>query len=404
MLRLSLAVLISILSVGCTSDNHRAPLSIERLGSPAQGYAGQVSVASLPGGGHIASWIERDDDIARLMVATLKGDEWSEPAEAARGSNWFINWADFPSVLAVDDSTWYTFILPQAGQGTYAYHVHSLVTTDAGLNWSEPRRLHDDDSPTEHGFVSMTAHGSQALAIWLDGRQGATASESPGHGHAPMSLRAGFISPDGATVDAFEIDERVCDCCQTSAVNVAASTLVAYRNRAADETRDIHLARFDGTGWSAIGVLHDDGWVIAGCPVNGPALAADGAAVAAAWFTAAGNKPRVYVARSRDEGATFDSPIRVDGGQPLGRVDVVMSGGDILVSWIEETETGAELRLAQVGPTGDISPHVAAPMTRSRGGGFPRMAVSGGNVLLAWLDYDEDSRQTRIEVARVRLN
>ena len=59
------------------------------------------------------------------------------------------------------------------------------------------------------------------------------------------------------------------------------------------QVRDIQLARFDGRNWSRQGALHADGWKIAGCPVNGPQLAAARDSVGAAWFTAAANAGQV---------------------------------------------------------------------------------------------------------------
>src|SRR5690606_29778853 len=82
--------------------------------------------------------------------------------------------------------------------------------------------------------------------------------------------------------------------------------------------------------------VHADNWEISGCPVNGPALAADGHQVAIAWFTAANDSARVKVAFSGDAGASFGDPIVADDGAPAGRVDVaLLQGGDALVTWIE---------------------------------------------------------------------
>ena len=72
-----------------------------------------------------------------------------------------------------------------------------------------------------------------------------------------------------------------------------------------------------------------DGWMIAGCPVNGPALDADGERVALAWFTAAGEAPRVQLAFSTDGGATFEEARTIDADAPAGRVDVVLEPSQV---------------------------------------------------------------------------
>jgi hypothetical protein len=105
-----------------------------------------------------------------------------------------------------------------------------------------------------------------------------------------------------------------------------------------------------------------DGWVIDGCPVNGPAVAADDSRVAVAWFSAPAAEGRVQVAFSSDSGGTYGAPVRVDDRRPIGRVDVVLlPGGDALVSWIEQAAAGAEVRLRTVSRSGRRGPALTAP-------------------------------------------
>ena len=124
------------------------------------------------------------------------------------------------------------------------------------------------------------------------------------------------------------IEERVCDCCSTSATNTSDGPVVAYRDRDGGELRDPWLVRRTEGGWSAPRAVHRDGWQIAGCPVNGPTVVANGRDVVTAWYTYAVQRATVRVAFSSDGGATFAPPIEVDGPTgaraPIGRVDVVI--------------------------------------------------------------------------------
>ena len=63
--------------------------------------------------------------------------------------------------------------------------------------------------------------------------------------------------------------------------------LAAYRDRTEDEIRDIAVARLTKDGWQPPVRVHDDGWELAGCPVNGPAISTHEDRVAVAWFTGA---------------------------------------------------------------------------------------------------------------------
>ena len=85
------------------------------------------------------------------------------------------------------------------------------------------------------------------------------------------------------------------------------------------------MQRFTTTGWSGPSIVHADGWRIEGCPVNGPSVAARGAVAVVAWYTAAREEARVWLARSEDGGVTFGDPVRIDEGHPLGRVDVALA-------------------------------------------------------------------------------
>src|SRR5688500_16481070 len=117
--------------------------------------------------------------------------------------------------------------------------------------------------------------------IWLDGRAMA-GHAGHGAGGGPMTRRSAMMSAQGVTGAETVVDHRVCDCCQTAAATTERSVLVAYRDRSEKEIRDIYVSRFENGKWSAGVPVHADNWEINGCPVNGPAIAASGQAVAVA--------------------------------------------------------------------------------------------------------------------------
>jgi hypothetical protein len=178
--------------------------------------------------------------------------------------------------------------------------------------------------------------------------------------------------------------------------------VVVYRDRSEKEMRDISLVRFHKGRWTKPRTLYADGWEINGCPVNGPSVSADGRRVAVAWFTAAQETPRVKVIFSIDAGETFGQPIQVDEGAPVGRVDVLMlSDGSALVSWLERTAKGGEVRVRLVKPDGSRGPSTTvAESSVARVSGFPQMARSGDEIVFAWTDPGTPSR-VRTAVGRV---
>ena len=219
--------------------------------APAAAGARFPHLAAAPAGAPVVmSWLEPGSDGSRysLRYAAWQEDRrWGPATEVAAGENWFVNWADFPSVVPLDERALAAHWLQQQPGGVYSYDVMTRLSTDDGRTWSAPAAPHDDGTATEHGFVSIANWQGRPYAVWLDGRN--TASEGHGHdGHASgdgaMSLRGAVLAAGGARAGS-EIDGRVCDCCQTDLAQARDALLVVYRDRSADEVRDIQLARLE---------------------------------------------------------------------------------------------------------------------------------------------------------------
>jgi hypothetical protein len=381
-----------------------ASSALRPLPSPAAQGSGEPNLTVGPDGRVYLSWIEPAADSAHaLRFSVLQDDAWSAPRTVASGRGWFVNWADFPALAVLPDGRMAAHWLQKSGSGTYAYDVRVAVSTDGGAAWTQGVVPHTDGTASEHGFVSMwPVRGDSVGLVWLDGRKyGASDDE-----HDPrneMTLRYTTVGMDGRAAPDREIDGRVCDCCQTGMAMTAEGPLVVYRDRSPVEVRDIYVTRMVNGAWTEGRPVHADGWVMPACPVNGPQADAVGRRVAVAWFTGADSTPAVKVAFSADAGATFAAPVRVDAGNPEGRVDVeLLQDGGALVSWIERTgEKEAEVRIRRVGADGRMGePHTVAASSSARSTGFPRMVRAGGNVVLAWTGAGKPSS---IHAARLHL-
>ncbi len=127
--------------------------------------------------------------------------------------------------------------------------------------------------------------------------------------------------------------------------------------------------------------------------MNGPAVAGLSDLIAVSWFTAASDSALVQTAFSSDGGQTFGRPLRVDDGNPLGRVDVVMlDEKSALVSWLERDTDHARIALRRVTPSGVTQPTFVTTTSQARSSGFPRMVSIDGEIILAWTEGDEPSR------------
>ncbi len=389
---LAAVMLFSVAACSDVREDDSAPDPlVAPVPSPAGPGAGEPFLAMAPDGRVYLSWIEPVDSAHALKFSVYDGASWSAPRTIRQGRDFFVNWADFPSIKVLEDGRLAAHWLQRTGTGTYAYGVRVAQSEDGGATWSEALIPHRDSSDTEHGFVSLWPEGAGIGAVWLDGRKYSKAGHSPTN---EMMVVSTTISPDGRLGAETALDERACDCCQTAVAITSSGPIVAYRDRTADEIRDIYVVRRINGGWTAPAPVYADGWKIAACPVNGPAIAAKDERVALAWFTSANDSARVKVAFSSDAGATFGAPVRIDEGQPAGRVDVaLLRDGSALVSWIERTggDTAA-VRARHVSAEGKPAPAITiASSSAARASGFPRMVLRGDDAIFAWTEPGKPS-------------
>jgi hypothetical protein len=389
---------------GAGRDERRAAawgtLVFDSAAGPAAPGSSEPNLAVGPDGRVWLTWIEPAAGGAHaLRIASRQGAGWSTPRTVVERRDFFLNWADFPSLAVLGDRELAVHWLQRSGAGKYAYDVRIARSPDGGATWTPGTVPHGDGTESEHGFASLWNEGGAVAAVWLDGRK--YARPEAGAGKETMLVHA-ILDSAGRAGAEHRLDERICDCCQTSVARTSRGAIVVYRDRSDDEVRDIHAVRLVNGVWTAPAPVHRDGWRIDYCPVNGPAVAAQDERVAVAWFTASADTARVLVATSGDAGATFGAPVRVDEGAPAGRVGVVLlPDGSVLASWIERTDRGAVVRARRVAADGTLgAPATVGASSDERASGFPRIAVGGDELLVAWTVPGSPSS---VRVARASL-
>lgn len=367
----------------------QSPPAVESIASPAAPGSAQPQL-TVSDRGVLLSWIERTGPHAALKFAERTPTGWTTPRQVAAGSDWFVNWADVPSVIRLADGSIYGHWLQKSGEGTYAYDVRLARSTDDGQTFSESFTPHHDGTQTEHGFASLFQMPGAGLGlVWLDGRAMKSGGGHDDHGGGgAMTVRGAIYDRAGKQLSEVAIDERVCECCPTAVAVTADGPIAAYRDRSEGEIRDIYVSRLVNGKWTTPAAVHNDNWKIAACPVNGPALSADGRTVAIAWFTAQGDQGRAFAAFSSDSGASFGAPIRLDDASALGRVDVQLLGdGSAMATWIEFADGRAQFKARRVEPSGRKDAAFAvAGLNASRSSGYPRMARAGNELVFAWTE------------------
>ncbi|HEY5805478.1 MAG TPA: sialidase family protein [Lysobacter sp.] len=356
--------------------------------------AAQPDLVRAPDGSLLLAWIETDGDSHALKFARYAKGAWGDVREIARGGDWFVNWADTPHLAVTADGALWAHWLKKSAKAPYAYDVALVRSGDDGRTWSQPLLVNDDGTPTEHGFVSLWPAARDRVGIaWLDGRNsggGHGHGGHDGHGGGAMTLRAALFDASLKRADEHEIDTMTCDCCQTDVALGERGPLLVYRDRTPEEIRDIAITRLQDGAWTPPHPVHADGWKMPACPVNGPAVAADGNAALVAWYTAAGDMPALKLARSNDAGDTFAAPLTVDQGMPVqGRVDLALDANGAWALWTREDAGVQSLHLARYAT--DLGRElqrveVARLQGRGRATGFAQLALGDDGAYVVWTD------------------
>jgi hypothetical protein len=376
-----------------------AGVEVHDISIPAFAGAGESNLHTGPSGTVYLTYCAPGsaDGERALWVARLRPDAatWDEPTMVVDTPLLMENWADFPSLtVGTDGQLWAQWFQRPAEAGKRGYSGWFARSADDGHTWTEPE-------PLGHEFVTLAPlPGGRVLAAWLESLRIPKDQRVPGA--ATMELRARLLGPGGETLRDWVVDPDVCTCCNTRLVPLAGGgAIVVYRGRTPEEIRDNLYAVFDGETWSPPKTLHDDGWLIPGCPVNGPAIDARNRLAAAVWFTAAEGVARVQAKLSYDRGSTFGDAIPVDLGRPMGRVDLAMlEDGTSLVTWMElGSETNrAGVHARRLFPDGRLSsPVLLAESTQARASGFPRIAVRTGTQIV--MTHTEEGETTRVRTS-----
>ena len=236
------------------------------------------------------------------------------------------------------------------------------------------------------------------------------ASTEHAHNDA-MTLRSAVIGRAGSIAAEAEIDANVCTCCSTDLVRTnsgakALHTLV-FRDRSEAEIRDIGLTHYQAGQWKSAGTVHSDNWKIAGCPVNGPAIASSGNDTLVVWATMQDDALSV---RARTLAGKPGEFLNLEtGAGVLGRVDAAPWGkSNWLVSWLGAGKAGhAVLYLAELDSKLKIVRRQAVlEVPAGRNIGMPRLAtLQGQHAVLLWTQASEPASAgtTKTQIAGVTI-
>ncbi len=350
---LTAAAVLALAPEAARGAGSAALFPIEQTGIPSPAGPGSraaVFSADRDGGVWLA-WIEVPQPLPPPAAAAAPvvrcahfdpaSGRWGSPRVIASATGW-TDGDDSPAITA-----------SAKGHLAAAWTVRQPGPTvlvsqsdDEGATWSPPLPLSKESRSA--GQVSLaTLQDGRVLAAWLDARSA---------GKTALFLR--FLSGPMTIAPDYAFDPSVSEGCQPQMAELLdGGAVLLYRAIADEGARDIAIARLHGRRWEDRHVLSPDNWIPHGAPspaqVAGPAIAADGSRLAAAWFTGADEDPRLLYSSSSDAGTRFLMPIRLADGIGSGRPSVALiHDGAALVSWVAPAAGSAtgEVRLCRVSP------------------------------------------------------
>ena len=307
--------------------------------------------------------------------------------------------------------------------------IRYASSVDGGASFSKAVTVAGEDLRGPRGWQAMTLGFDGGVhAVWLDGRNATPSADHSGHTkHVPgaASAKPGAAAPkprrtggdprqdvfhaswkgDGARSERL-VAASVCFCCKTAVATSGLRVYVAWRHIYPGNIRDIAFASSsdNGTTFGAPMRVSEDNWTIAGCPDDGPSMAADGhGGIHLAWPTlvATGDTPRkgIFYA-SLVEGKAFSPRVRLDSGQTDAAHPQLAAEdhGSSAVVWDERAESGRRIVLRRVSNGAASNPE----FFESEGASYPAVAAVEHHWIVVWVSQAAEGRSI-IEGRRIPL-
>lgn len=289
---------------------------------------------------------------------------------------------------------------------------------DGGASFTRATPIPGSEAAGNRGWESTAVdrHG-HVVALWLDHREMASSGRAPmhheGHDHASadapkadgavraQSSKLYFATLDGAS-NSRAVAGGVCYCCKTAVATGANGAIyAAWRHVYPGNLRDIAFttSRDGGQTFTTPVRVSSDGWILDGCPENGPALAVGADDVVhALWATLVAGpmsdeEPTLalFHATSRSGGA-FSARERIaTEGTPRHPQLTAIAGG-LVAAWDEQTASGSPYvvltRLASGAGQARVSREIVSGSARAQ---TPAIAATSEGVVIAWAEGTEQS-------------
>jgi hypothetical protein len=316
------------------------------------------------------AWVEHGEKKqADVMLARLdgNGNAVAQPVRVNTNAGQASAWRGDPPTLAIaKDGTIYVGWTGRSTAEAHATDIFLSTSRDGGKTFAPAVKVNDDKGTADHGMHSLGVDsGGRIFLAWLDERN--VKMEMPDENgkkdeHKMEANREVYIasSQDGGRTFSPNrlVAREACPCCKTAlTVGGDGRVYVAWRQVLPGNYRHIAVSSSvdGGQTFSEPVIASDDKWMIAGCPVSGPALATtSGNSLRVVWYSAGeAGAPGLYWSESRDGGKSFTSRMALAEGAGMGTPHLLSGPGDALtVVWESNQKGEAKIILARIDKSG----------------------------------------------------
>lgn len=334
--------------------------------------AAEPAVAAAPDGTMLVLWVEHRAEGADVFLRRVKRDGTREDAvrinpEVGAAKAWR---GDPPTLAVGTDGAVY---IAWAGRVTPEGHETNLylsASRDGGKTFAPPVKVNDDRKPARHGMHSLAlGKDGRVYLAWLDERNLASGAQMGMHrgemkeAEPNSEVFVAHSEDGGRTISRNQMIAReACPCCKTALTTAPDGKIyVGFRQVLKGDYRHIAVSSSADMGrtFSAPVIVSDDKWVIAACPVSGPALASsDDGALRVLWYTEGGaGEQGLYLTETRDAGQTYSPRKLVAQGHVRGNPQLVRDAGSnkMVALWQGGDGQSTSVRRAMITPEGTIS-------------------------------------------------
>ncbi|TAH15862.1 MAG: exo-alpha-sialidase [Runella slithyformis] len=381
-----LAFVFIVTSIACAQAN---PV----FGDTTKTYA-IPTLLKMPKGEVLMSWTEKDQQGITafcLAISTDNGATFADKKTIYASAGVSGSRLMRPKILAKKDGTLVAIFSHRNNNssGKRSLDIMHCSSKDNGNTWTAPQSV--DNEPTTgivRGFFDAAVLTNNEIAVaYLKDVAGSTK-------HEERDLRL-VITKNGVFQPEKVIDPVVCDCCNISLLVDAKGALNVYYRDNNDDVRDIALmtSTDNGVTFSASKILHNDKWLIKGCPHSGAVSAAFGEGALVTWFSGTETEKGLRLVTQDGQ------KLAVVGDASAKNSYVATDKKNAVLVWEQNNSNLSQIAFRKV--NGNEAP--ATTWLNDSKNGTNASSLLVGNQLIVAYEVKQANRRNTIKVSRVEI-